>query len=181
MKCRRRGLLYGNATMGTLNPDEVGGWFETESGPLVLYARQWLDCARAEDVVQEAFLRLMQQRIPPDHTKAWLYRAVRNLALNRVRSVGRRSQREETAAAAAPGWFVPDPGAELDARQAETALQALPADEREIVTLRIWGGLTLEEIGSALELSAPTVLRRYREALRRIRNQLEMPCLTKIH
>lgn len=181
MKSLGRGLLYGNATMGTLNPEEVGGWFETESGPLVLYARQWLDSARAEDIVQEAFLRLMQQSIQPDSPKAWLYRAVRNLALNGLRSIGRRRQREETVAAETPGWFAPDPGADIDARQAEAVLQRLPPDEREVVTLRIWGGLTLEEIGSALDLSAPTILRRYRAALQHIRTQLEMPCPTKIH
>jgi RNA polymerase sigma-70 factor, ECF subfamily len=167
--------------MGTMNPDEVGGWFETESGPLVLYARQWLDSARAEDIVQEAFLRLMQQRLQPDHPRPWLYRAVRNLALNRARSIGRRHQREETAAAETTGWFEADPGLDIDARQAEAILQALPPDDREVVTLRIWGGLTLQEIGAAVDLSAPTVLRRYRDALRRIRTQLEKPCLTKLH
>lgn len=165
--------------MSSVNPDHVGEWFEIEAGPLVLYARQWLDLGQAEDVVQEVFLRLMQQRTEPEHMKAWLYRAVRNLAFNRVRSMERRRRREETVAAETPAWFDPDPGLEMDAREAERALQILPAEEREIVTLRIWGGLTLEQIASVLELSAPTILRRLREGLRRIRTELETSCCTK--
>jgi RNA polymerase sigma-70 factor, ECF subfamily len=167
--------------MGTLNPDEVGGWFETEAGPLVLYARQWLDAEQAEDVVQEVFVRLMQQIVEVEHVKGWLYRAVRNVALNRVRAAGRRRRREETAGADVPGWFQPDPGMEIDARQAELSLGALPADEREIITLRIWGGLTLGQISSVVELSVATVFRKYRDALERIRKELESPCHLKIH
>ncbi len=166
--------------MGTLNLDEVGGWFETEAAPLVLYARQWLDAEQAEDVVQEVFLRLMQQTVRVEHVKGWLYRAVRNLALNRVRAAGRRRRREETVAADVPGWFLPDPGRDIDARQAELSMASLPADEREIVLLRIWGGLTLEQIGSVMELSEATVFRKHRDALGRIRKEMESPCHLKI-
>ncbi len=167
--------------MGTLSREEVGERFETEAGPLMLYARHWLDAARAEDVVQDVFIRLMQQTIESQHVKGWLYRAVRNLALNRVRSSGRRRSREEDVANETPGWFVPDPGLGIDARRAEAILRGLPADEREIVTLRIWGGLTLEQMGTVLGISAATVLRKHREALQKIRTELEKPCLTKIH
>jgi len=181
MKHRRRGLHYGYANMGTLNREEVGEWFETEAGPLVLYARQWLDAEWAEDVVQEVFMRLLQQDLEVEHVKGWLYRAVRNLAFNRIRSIGRRRRREDEVATGTPGWFAPDAGAGIDARQAEAALRALPADEREIVTLRIWGGLTFEQMASVLGLSAATVLRKHREALKRIRTQLETACLIKTH
>jgi RNA polymerase sigma-70 factor, ECF subfamily len=167
--------------MGTPNPEQVGEWFETEAGPMVLYARQWLDSGQAADVVQEVFLRLMQQTQPPEQVKAWLYRAVRNLALNRLRSIGRRRCREERIACETPVWFESDPGLGIDARQAEAALRRLPAEEREIVTLRIWAGLPLDQIASILGCSTATVFRRYRNALQQIRTEMEDSCLSPCH
>jgi RNA polymerase sigma-70 factor, ECF subfamily len=167
--------------MGTLSPEQVGEWFEIEARPMTLYARQWLDLDQAEDVVQEAFVRLMQQSAAPAHIKGWLYRAVRNLALNRLRSQGRRQCREEMAAEDRPPWFELDPGVALDARQAEAALRAMSAEDKELITLRIWGGLSLEQIASILGWSTATVFRRYREALNRIRTQMQKPtvCVTR--
>ena len=60
---------------------------------LVLYARQW-DPANAEDLVQEAFLRLLTESPLPDSPKAWLYRVVRNLAIDHVRRENTRLQYE---------------------------------------------------------------------------------------
>jgi RNA polymerase sigma-70 factor, ECF subfamily len=148
---------------------------------MVLYARHWLDAGQAEDVVQEAFLRLMQQTNPPDQAKAWLYRAVRNLALNRLRSIGRRRCREEQLADETPAWFESDPGMGMDARQAEAALRRLPAEERELVTLRIWGGLPLDQIASILGWSTATVFRRYRNVLQQLRAEMEKSCLSPSH
>ena len=55
------------------------------SGPgLVLYARQWT--VAPEDAVQEAFLKLSQQSLPPERSVAWLYRVVRNEAISRARA-----------------------------------------------------------------------------------------------
>jgi RNA polymerase sigma-70 factor (ECF subfamily) len=113
--------------------------------------------------------------------KAWLYRAVRNLALNRLRSMGRQRRREEQVADVTPAWFESDPGVGMDARQAEATLRMLPAEERELITLRIWGGLPLDQIASILGWSTATVFRRYRDVLQRIRTEMERPCLSKSH
>ncbi len=165
--------------MGTLSLQDVGAWFETEAAPLVLYARQWLDPGSAEDVVQETFMRLLQQPLAPRQVKAWLYRVVRNSAWKRVRSRNRRERREDEAANHTPLWCTPDPGAHLDAQEAEISLRTLPADQREVVTLRIWGGLTFEEIAQVLEVSAATALRKHREALHHLRLRMEKPCATE--
>jgi RNA polymerase sigma-70 factor, ECF subfamily len=159
--------------MASIGLPDLGRWFERESHALVLYARQWLDPAAAEDAVQDVFVNLMLQSPPPAHVKAWLYRAVRNRALKRVRSEGRRSDRETRVAAETLGWFEPQPGDAFDARAAEAALRRLPADEREIVTLRLWGDLTLEEIATVLACSVATVFRRYQAGIESIRKQLE--------
>src|SRR3954471_20921033 len=51
---------------------------------LALYARQWLgdDASSAQDVVQDALTALLMQRQPPSDPVAWMYRAVRNAAID---------------------------------------------------------------------------------------------------
>ena len=63
-----------------MNPDLLGRLIDRHAPALELYARQW--CDTAEDVVQEAFVKLAGQNPAPDHPAAWLFRAVRNGALN---------------------------------------------------------------------------------------------------
>ncbi|MBM3881149.1 MAG: sigma-70 family RNA polymerase sigma factor [Verrucomicrobia bacterium] len=160
---------------------EIGRWFEEESTALVLYARQWLDPALAEDAVQDVFVSLMQQAQPPSQMKPWLYRAVRHRAFKHLRARRRRVTREERVASEGSPWFEPRPDDAVDAQQAELALRALPAEEREVVTLRLWGGLTLAEIAAVTECSLAAVFRRYHAALERVRQQLGASCLTKIN
>src|SRR5688572_29310838 len=75
------------------------------SAALVLYAQQW--CDGPEDVVQEAFIRLMRQRPVPDNVVGWLYRVVRNLAVSTSRTSGRRARHETAVASAREPWFKP--------------------------------------------------------------------------
>src|SRR5438874_2422157 len=115
----------------------------TAQGPaLVLYARQW--CAAPEDVVQDAFVKLIAQRTPPREPVPWLYRVVRHAAIDAGRTA--RHRREREAAAARPvRWFVERDIDGLDAAAAVAALQRLPDEAREAVIARLWGGLSFEE------------------------------------
>jgi RNA polymerase sigma-70 factor (ECF subfamily) len=106
---------------------------------------------------------------------------VRNAALKQLRTQTRRLRREESFADTTPAWFQTDPGLDLDAQQAERALRELPDDEREIVTLRIWGGLTLDEIASVVGASVATVFRRYRSALESLRHEMNVLCHSRIN
>ena len=63
-----------------MDSDWLGGLVDRYAAALELYARQW--CHAPEDVVQEAFLKLVAQRPLPDQPAAWLFRVVRNGALN---------------------------------------------------------------------------------------------------
>ena len=167
--------------MGSVNPAELGHWFDEHAPALVLYARQWLDAAWAEDVVQEVFIRLMAQGVKPTHVKAWLFRAVRNEAVSRFRSLKRRESREDRHGREQPLWFQPQPGDRMDAQTAQNMLQSLPDDQREPVVLRIWGDLTLQEIADVLDLPLSTVYARYRSAMSTLRQKMdagvsELPC-----
>src|SRR5271154_3249424 len=86
-----------------MSPSDLARLIDAHAAPLVLYARQW--CDASEDVVQEAFLKLVRQGRPPEDVLAWLYRVVRNGALDAAK-MARRRQRRELAAARPARWFV---------------------------------------------------------------------------
>ena len=67
---------------------EVARLIDTHAATLVLCARQW--CAEPEDVVQEAFVKLVRQSRPPVDAVAWLYCVVRNGALDASKMARRR-------------------------------------------------------------------------------------------
>src|SRR5262249_33025680 len=134
-----------------MSPTHVARLIDAHAASLVLYARQW--CAAPEDVVQEAFLKLVCQGRPPQDEVAWLYRVVRNGALDAPRGA-RRPQRRDPAAARAVGCFV-DRGVDgLDAEPAVAALRRLPAEQGEFIAARHWGGLSFEQIAAVANCSA---------------------------
>ena len=168
--------------MARIGPAEFSGAFEAHANAMVLYARQFLDAAAAEDVVQDVFLRLMGQRRPPANVKAWLYRSVRNAAINRMRSQRRRSRHEQRKASVRAGWFESRVDDLVDAKAAQEALATLPPEQREIVVLRIWAQLTLQDIAQTVHAPVSTVHSRYKAALTAVRTAMGVSrCDTKNH
>ncbi len=165
--------------MGSIGGAELARWFEAHGRALVLYARQWLARESAEDVVQEVFCRLARQRRAPADVRAWLFRAVRNAALNQVRSQRRRRRHHRRAAEQQTEWFEPQPGDPIDARAAQAALESLPPAQREVVVLRIWAGMSLREIADVVGRPVSTVFSRYRAALNAMRERMEQPCKSR--
>jgi RNA polymerase sigma-70 factor (ECF subfamily) len=163
------------------DPAKLADWFEAYAAALVLYARQWLDRERAEDVVQEVFVRLMGQRAEPPNVRAWLHASVRNAAIDESRAATRRRRREETAGAAAAErarWFEPRPGDLIDAGAAQQAMEKLPPRQREVVLLRLWSGMTLAEVSQVTGSAISTVHDDYRRSLEAIRGMMESRCKT---
>ena len=56
--------------------------------------------------------------------------------------------------------------------RSEAALRELPEEQREVLVMKIWGGLTFAQVGEALAISANTAGSRYRYALERLREAL---------
>jgi RNA polymerase sigma factor (sigma-70 family) len=136
--------------------------------PLLAYARSMLrDAASAEDVVHEVFLKLISTRESlPVEPRPYLFRAVRNTSLNRLRTT-----RRETAQRMEPAMFVARDGLSSLVPDLERALAALPEEQREAVVLRVWAGLTLEEVAQVAGTSANTAASRYRYGLARLRER----------
>jgi RNA polymerase sigma-70 factor (ECF subfamily) len=159
-----------------MSPKELTALFDAYAGPLVLYARQW--CGVPEDVVQEAFLKLVRQRQAPEDAVAWLYRVVRNGALDAAKTA-RRRQRRESAAMVPARWFVESEVDGLDAEVAIAALGRLAPEQREVIVARHWGGLSFEQIGEVVGCSASTAFRRYTAGVEDLREQLGVICPTR--
>jgi RNA polymerase sigma-70 factor (ECF subfamily) len=155
--------------MRPLDPTLLGHLYRQHAPALRLYARQW--GGSGEDLVQDAYVSLAQEVPPPDLILPWLYRVVRNAALARQRSAGRRRQREQKAGAP-EAWFssVED---RLDADEATRRLAGLDVELREVIVARIWGGLTFEEIAGLVGCSLATAHRRYQSGLTELRERLE--------
>jgi RNA polymerase sigma factor (sigma-70 family) len=155
--------------MAILTPEAVTRLWDEHGAALVLYAQQW--CQSPEDVVQEAFLMLVRQVVPPDNPLGWLYRVVRNGAVSAVRSTGRKNRREATAARS-ERWFLASPADRLDAAEAADALKRLPPEQREAIVARLWGGLSFEEIARISGLSLSKTYRNYRQGIDALREEL---------
>lgn len=156
-----------------MRPDEFVRLVDDHGPPLVLYARQL--CDAPEDVVQEAFLKLAARRFPLRAVVPWLYRVVRNAALDAAKSA-RRRQRRESVAARPVRWFVEAEVDGLDAAAAVAALERLAGEEREVIVARLWGGLSFEQIAEVAGCSASTAFRRYSAGLDALRKHLGVSC-----
>ena len=157
-------------------PAQIQEIVQIYAAPLTLYARQFFAQSQyhdAEEVVQDVFFRLSKQGMIPENVGAWLYKSVRNGAISLARSEKRRDKREQTRIT--PPYFqpVPQPDDEFDSVALKNALESLEREQREIVTLHLWGNRSFAEIGELLAKSKTTVFRRYEEALEILRQKLQ--------
>ncbi len=160
--------------------DSWKDWFELHGPRLLLCARQWTrSLADAEDVVQEAFVRFWRhQRGLGGEPIALLLTSVRRAACDLARRETRRAVREERAEADGDSEPLFEPLAEGDDRRRaiEAALARLPADQREVLVLKIWGELTFAQIAQKLDIPLNTAASRYRYALNALRQELTAAC-----
>jgi RNA polymerase sigma-70 factor (ECF subfamily) len=157
-----------------MDPTVLGQLVDEHAAALELYARQW--CAAPEDVVQEAFLKLVTQSPMPRNVVAWLFRVVRNQAISVLRSAQRRRKHETLAGERQPPYLFAGDETAIDGEAATSALLTLPAEQREVITLHLWGGLTFAEIAEVVDSSASTVHRWYLAGLNQLRERLDVPC-----
>ena len=157
-----------------MSPEALGRLLDDHAAALVLYARQW--CASAEDVVQEAFVKLAAQKSEPSPVLPWLYCVVRHRALTVGRSERRRQHHEARAAARAPAWFLPGEGSRLDGETAAAALAELPLEQREVLVARLWGGLTFEQVAALVGVSLSGAHRLYHAGIDALRERLRVSC-----
>ena len=132
--------------------------------------------ADARDLLQEVFIKLTREpgRLAGvQEERAFLMRLAHNAAVDLMR---RRTVRDRTCDnfAGEINPFAPadDPDEQLFRQELAEALGELPAEQRAVVHLKLWEGLTFEEIAAVLDLSANTAASRYRYGLDKLRGRL---------
>ncbi len=128
---------------------------------------------RAEDAMQEAFYRLYRLDHIPENLKGYVFRAVRNAAINQLRS-SRASAQRLTGDIFDNGG---EPG-ELAARKefgkrAADALGTISKDERETILEHLYADLTFREISELHDVPLGTVVTWYRRGLEKLRAVLK--------
>lgn len=109
-----------------------------------------------------ALLKLEERPDEPEH---YCLRSFRNRALNYRRGLWRRLTREFESRR----WFERSAEESPFERAAMRCLAELPADQREVIVLKLWHGYTFGEVGELLDISPNTAAGRYRYGLQKIR------------
>jgi RNA polymerase sigma-70 factor (ECF subfamily) len=126
---------------------------------------------QAEDAVQAAFVKLVKLESPPADPKLYVFRSVRNAAIDLVK--GRSRRREEPLAADWDARSADLESADSDVVQCiSAAIQRLDEPGREVIELHLHAALSFREISELLGEPLPTVASRYRRALNKLNHDV---------
>jgi RNA polymerase sigma-70 factor (ECF subfamily) len=137
--------------------------------------------ALAEDIVQEAFLSLWRSGSGYDRARgsvrSWVLSAVHNRAVDALRRTGAKAGRDvsdDGIAERLPAREATEAEVERreESRRVRNALDELPADQRQVIELAYFGGLSHSQIAAKLELPPGTVKGRMRLGLTKMRSAL---------
>ena len=155
--------------------EALGRLYDAYAPRLYAYARALgAPPAEAEDILHEVFVALVRRPPRPGHVRSWraflfvatrheFYRLGRRLL--RKREVGLEGMAETLEALSG--------GSAESAHAVEEALAGLPRAQREVVVMKVFGGLTFEEIGEATGTTINTAASRYRYAIEKLKRTME--------
>ena len=129
------------------------------------------------DILQDLFLKLARR---PEllacarDERAYLLRLAHNAAIDLIRRRSTRTERHERFGGERVALFAPvsDPDEAAFRTELALALGELPPDQRAVAHLKLWEGLTFEQIAEALEIPLNTAASRYRYAIDKLRVRL---------
>ena len=132
---------------------------------------------QAEDAVQEAFAKMAGRKPPEGDPVPYVFKAVRNAAIDMQRS---RRRDQQLSASLFNGYIPPpqetDPQIHLLTKERDQilrkAIENLSEDEREAIVLKALAGLTFQQAGEAAGIPAKTIATRYRRALQKLETRL---------
>jgi RNA polymerase sigma-70 factor (ECF subfamily) len=129
------------------------------------------------DLLQELFVKIAREPALLENVsneRAFLIRLAHNSAIDLIRRRDVRERTKENFIAERVSLFAPanDPDVKFFRQELAEALGELPEDQRAVVHLKLWEGLTFEAIAEALEISPNTAASRYRYGLDKLRERL---------
>lgn len=149
--------------------DWIGGLYDKTAAGLYRYALMILgDPAAAADAVQQVFVAVLRA---PDREiesgERYLRRAVRNECYSTI-----RRWKRHPAEAIVLEDLVADSEQPDERIALQQAISMLPPEQREVVHLKIFEGMTFQEIADLLDESANSIASRYRYAIEKLRLML---------
>jgi RNA polymerase sigma-70 factor (ECF subfamily) len=132
------------------------------------------DPTMAEDLTQNVFLKVWTapEAFRGGSFVAWVSRVARNRALDALRARSARPETEIPADLPLEGSIDDDVLAKLDAQSVRDALAQLPPEQRGLIEMGFFGGVTHQEIARRTATPLGTVKTRIRTGLRRLRESL---------
>jgi RNA polymerase sigma-70 factor (ECF subfamily) len=135
------------------------------------------DESDTRDLLQEVFVKLARQPEllePVREERAFLIRLAHNAAIDLMRRRGSRTKYHDQFAeeAVTPFASTDDPDEQVFRNELAAALAELPPEQRAVVHLKLWEGLTFEHIAAALAIPLNTAASRYRYGLDKLRERL---------
>jgi RNA polymerase sigma-70 factor (ECF subfamily) len=144
-------------------PETIEELFAALESPLLSYGLRLAgDLSMAEDIVQEAFMRLHAQFADVREPRRWLYRTVHNLALNQRRASGKivsldLPEQEEGRPSAETVDPQPLPDEQIARWEGiglvRLSLETLDERSREVIRLKFHEGLSYKEIAARTRLT----------------------------
>ena len=133
--------------------------------------------ADTRDLLQELFVKLAQRPVLLDgirDERSFLLRLAHNLAIDLMRRRAARQKHNEQFAGEPTELFAPvlEPDERIFREALTEALGELPAEQRAVVHLKLWEGLTFEQISELLSIPLNTAASRYRYGLDKLRARL---------
>lgn len=164
------------------DPDAFAVVWRALCPALVYWLRSQLhDPGLAEDLAQSTFLELVEaaDRLPgdPRAIRAWLYRAARHNLIDHRRHTARRPELVTADLPETPAGHPTDEQAMASAQisQVHAALQALTAEQRQVVTLRFLAELSAPEVAAVMQTSEGAVRALQRRGVAALARQLHPP------
>lgn len=130
----------------------------------------------AEDILQEAFIKIWNNFASYDKTKGklftWIINIARNLAIDHTRSKGFKNQQKNLEVDKIVGYIDSKKSTLFNPDQIglKTMLEKLKPEQREILDLVYFGGYTQAEVAGELNIPLGTVKTRIRMALIQLRS-----------
>jgi RNA polymerase sigma-70 factor, ECF subfamily len=157
---------------------ELERLYDEHAQPLYAFLLNFTrDESDTRDLLQEIFVKLARSPHLLDDVRderAFLIRLAHNAAIDLIRRRGTRERTKEDFTAETVSPFAPakDPDEETFRTELAKALTELPPDQRAVVHLKLWEGLTFEQIAATLDIPQNTAASRYRYGLDKLRERL---------
>lgn len=151
------------------NIERLGEWIDLYQDQLFRYAFYRLgNHADAEDVLQDAFLKVASSSKEIRNPKAYLYSAVASGCVDMLRRRGKSLPIDEKLPSA---YHTDREDAEEEFRRIDQLLRKLPEQQSEVIRLHIHANLKFTEIADILEQPVTTIKSRFASGIEKLRKQ----------